>query len=419
MAHSQAEPLKNVDPDHALQLVLAAAAQLGAAHVGLASALGSVLDESVVADRDYPPFDRAIMDGFAVHLAAAGRELPVVGEVAAGQVASAALPHDTVVAIMTGAPCPAGTEAVVPVEAVIQGSGSVRLPPTITPGQNVAARGSECRTGTEILQPGQEVTPLRLALLATVGRTTVRVRRPPTLAIISTGDELVPVASTPGPAQIRSSNGVMLAAMAELCGLKAVTQFHAGDDLDALQAALETVSDHDMIVFIGGVSVGRHDLVPAAIAAYGGQTVFHRVRQKPGGPMLFATKAVGTPGFTARPSQLIFGLPGNPLSAQLGFHRYVRPTIRVSMGLDPRPPASTGRLTDSVTVDGSRSAFRLCRIAPGEMGWQVTPVANRGSADIFAAAAADALARFEPAKEPYLAGSEVRFEWLGHPHAAD
>lgn len=418
MAPARTEPLRNVDPDRALQLVLAAAAPLGAVEVELARALGSVLDESVVADRDYPPFDRAMMDGFAVRVADAGRELPVAGEVAAGHVASIALPHDAVVAIMTGAPCPAGTEAVVPVEAVGEAHGKVRLPQGVTPGQNVAPRGSECRAGSEILMPGQEVQPLRLALLASVGRKAVRVRRPPSMAVISTGDELVTAAATPGAAQIRSSNGPMLAAMATLRGVKAVTQLHAGDELGALRAALEAASDHDMILTIGGVSAGRYDLVPEAIAAYGATTVFHRVRQKPGHPLLFATKAFARPRSNPRARQLIFGLPGNPLSAHLGFHRYVRPAIRVSMGLDPEPPTSAGVLTEPITVSGTRSTFRLCRIQGSETGWQVTPAAERGSADVFAAASADALVRLEPAPDPYPPGSEVRFEWLGHPRAA-
>jgi len=257
-----------------------------------------------------------------------------------------------------------------------------------------------------------------MALLASVGRTTVRVRRPPRLAIISTGDELVPLANTPGPAQIRSSNCMMLAAMAELCGVKAVTQLYASDDLSELRAALMAASDHDMILLIGGVSGGRHDLVPEAIAAYGGTKVFHRVRQKPGEPLLFATKGFAAPSGTPRGEQLIFGLPGNPLAAQLGFHRYVRPAIRVSMGQAPEPPTSTGSLTEPITVGGSRSTFRLCRVTRGEAGWQVTPVGNRGSADVFAAAAADALVRLEPAPEPYPPGTAVRFEWLGHPRAA-
>lgn len=435
--------MKTIDPDHALQLVLAAAsaphavtttpaagsasraslaasaataaaegaaqavgaAPFAAVDVALQRALGKVLDEVVVADRDYPPFDRAMMDGFSVRVADAGRELPVLGEVAAGHVRREALPQGAVLAIMTGAVCPAGTEAVVPVEAVGHGDGVVRLPSAITGGQHVARRGSECRAGTAVLQPGDVITPLRLALLATVGRTTVRVRRPVTVAVITTGDELVQADRTPGPGQIRCSNGAMLAAMAELSGVRVVTRTHAGDDRAELLAALERSAEHDVVVLSGGVSAGRYDLVPEVIAAFGGRQVFHHVRQKPGGPLLFATRG----------RQLIFGLPGNPLAAQLGFHRYVLPAIRLREGHDPTPPGSSGRLTAPVTVRGSRTLFRLCRIARGGAGWQVTPLVGAGSADLFAAAAANALVRFEPTPLPHSAGTEVRFEWLGTP----
>lgn len=392
-----------LDPDAALRLVLEAVTQLEPVELRTEVAVGTVLAETIVADSDYPPFDRSMMDGFAVRLADAGREVAVVGEVVAGGASTDPLPSGAVVAIMTGAQCPQGTEAVVPVEDVADLGGSVRLPLHITPQQNVAARGSECTAGTAVLHAGRLVTPLRLGLLRAVGRTAVRVRPPPTLAVISTGDELVFAGAVPGPGQIRASNGAMLAAMATAAGAAQVRQSYAGDDPEALGVALEQAAGHDVIVLTGGVSAGRYDLVPAAIAAWGGTTVFHGVRQKPGKPMLFAT----------RDRTLVFGLPGNPLAAHLGFHRYVRAALLALMGIDPRPTGARGRLRQPVTVAGSRTVFQLCQVDADDDGWAVTPLAGRGSADVFTAAAANAIVRLEPDGGPYLPGDEVSVEWLG------
>jgi molybdopterin molybdotransferase len=321
--------------------------------------------------------------------------------VAAGQ-AAGRLPLGTVMEVMTGAPCPEGGEAVVPVESVKQGADGVRLPVEIRPGQHIARRGSDCPAGTEVLAAGLPLTALRLAVLATVGGARVPVRPPPTVAIVSTGDELVPSDRAPGPTQIRDSNGPMLATMARAAGAEVVAQGHAVDTPRALQRALAGVADVDVLLICGGVSAGRYDFVPEALTAWGARTLFHRVRQKPGKPMLVATRG----------RQMIFALPGNPLSAHLGFHRYAWPAIRVMMGLNPIGPSATGVLAEEVRVKGERTLFQTCRVHADAGRWLVTPLDTRGSADLFTAAAADALVRLEPSARAHRAGSEVSFEWL-------
>ncbi|MBW7916567.1 MAG: nitroreductase family protein [Trueperaceae bacterium] len=398
-------PATHVGPDRALELVLAAAGRLGVRSVATASAVGSVLAEDVVSDRAYPPFDRAMMDGFAVTVADAGRRVPVVGEVAAGARAAGALEGGTAVAVMTGAPCPAGTQAVVPVEEASAAEDGMTVPAGVVAGQNIAGAGSERHAGAVVLRAGVEITPLRLAVLESVGARRVLVNRAPSLAVITTGDEVVPSGAEPGPTEIRGSNGPMILAMARAAGVVTAVHEHVRDDRLAIVGALVAAGDHDVVVLSGGVSAGRYDLVPGALAAWGAEVVFHKVEQKPGHPLLFATRG----------NQLVFGLPGNPMASHLGFHRYVRAAIRGMVGLDPAPAGDTGRLAEEFRVGGRRTLFQPCLVARDESGWAVTPVRTKGSADLFGAAVANALVRLEPGEEPHRAGTRVRFEWLAEP----
>jgi molybdopterin molybdotransferase len=401
VAEKQLQPERLIGPDRALELVLEAAKRLDAVELDIGDVAGTVLAEDVFADRPYPPFDRAAMDGFAVRVADGGRDMPVAGRVTAGK-ATGILPQGAVVEIMTGAPCPVGTEAVVPIEHVEPGTGGVRLPSGIETGAHITWAGSECEAGARVLAKGELVTALRLALLATVGAARVRVHRRPSLAIVSTGDELVPSDRTPEATEIRDSNGPMLRALAKVAGVETVEHVVAVDELEALLGTLQALDRVDVIVTCGGVSAGRLDLIPDAVAAWGGHTVFHGVLQKPGKPLLFATRG----------RQLVFGLPGNPLSAHICFHRYVRAALLAMMGRDARPSSGTGTLERSVAVRGGRTVFQPCQVAGEGTRWTLTPLATRGSADVFTAAGASAVARLDPSDESYEPGSEVSFEWL-------
>ena len=390
-----------IDPDTALTRVREHAEPLAPRNVPLAEAAGCVLSEPVTADRDHPPFDRSIMDGYAVRVADAGGERPVAFEVAAGAVPEGPLPEGAVVRIMTGAPCPAGTETVVPVEDVTEAGGGVTLPTELVAGRNVMPRGREAAAGATVLPEGSILGPVAVAVLASVGRDSVKVVPRPRLAMLTTGDEIVHVTATPGPGQIRDSNGPMIEAAARLGGWS-IRRDRVPDDEAALRAAIDDAADVDILLLSGGVSAGRYDRVPDILAEAGADAVFHKVTQKPGKPLLFAT----------RPGQMIFGLPGNPLSGALGFHRYVAPAARGLQGLSMDSRLETATLTAPLTVKGGRTHFVPARLAGAGRALVATPCAGVGSADIFTPAEADAYLHLPPGSATYASGSAVDAEWM-------
>ncbi|HIQ21638.1 MAG TPA: molybdopterin molybdenumtransferase MoeA [Planctomycetes bacterium] len=393
-----------IPPDEALRLVCQHAVALAPRDVALEEACGLQLAQPVAADRHYPPFARAMMDGYAVRLGDAGRTVPVVGQVAAGDRFAGAMEPGGCVEIMTGAPCPPGTEAVVPKEHVRRSGSQVSLPGQLRAGQHIAEAGSECPAGRVVLQPGQTITPMAVAVMASFGIVSVRVVPRPSVAIITTGGELVPAASEPGEGQIRDSNGPMLAALARDVALERPSCLHVEDQLEAILDALERSADHNLVLLTGGVSVGTYDLVPAALERYGAEVVFHKVRQKPGKPLLFARKQ----------NQLVFGLPGNPLSCHFCFHRYVAPAAQRMSGKPAPAQALPGTLTAPVEPKAGRTYFVTARAEPGEEGqWLVHPLPTTSSADIFASWPANCYAQVPPGKEPIPAGHVLPFTWIG------
>lgn len=394
-----------IDPDTALRLVLDATPRLAPRACPLVDANGLVLADSLIADRDYPPFPRAMMDGYAVRCGDAGKTVPVVGEVAAGTASSVSVTGGMAVEIMTGAPCPEGTEAVVQKELVEREGDSVSLPADLPAGKNIAPTGVECERGATVLEQGDVLTPLAIACAATFGRSVVSVYPRPSMAIITTGDELVPVDVEPGPAQIRNSNGIMLGAMARNLGIAEVAQAHATDTPESLSHCLTSAANADIIVLSGAVSAGKYDGVPDALAEFGATAIFHKVTQRPGKPLLFAT----------RDRQLIFGLPGNPLSCHLGFYRYIAPAARRMMGIDTPRPVLRGILTDSMTIKGSRTVFQLAVARHESNEWYVLPCKGKGSADMYTAARGNALIRFDPESGEVRGGATVSFELLDPP----
>ena len=399
--------LTMIEPDRALELVLQHARERDPEQRPLADAGGLVLAEAVQADRDFPPFPRAMMDGYAVCAADAGRAVEQVGEVAAGQIPQVEVSAGRCVAIMTGAPCPAGTEAVVKVEDTSVEQGRVQLPDSIPAGQHVAAQGSECPQGQQVLAAGVRVSPLAVAVLASVGQQDVLVVRPPRAAVITTGSELADLGVAPEPHQIRNSNGPMLAAQARRTGwCGPLAMLHAADTLEQLSAALERAGEADVIMLTGGVSMGRYDLVPEALKRLGATTVFHKVTQKPGKPLLLAR----------RDDQLIFGLPGNPLSSHFCFHRYVGPCLAAMAGHPPQPASRPGLLTAPLSVKGGRTKFILARAELRQGDAAVTPMLGKGSADIFTGPTANAYLVIPPGRHELVAGDAAEYQWIGGHH---
>lgn len=391
---------KLLDPDRALDTVLEHVPSGRVQNLPVAQALGLRLAEPLVATLPQPPFNRALMDGFAVKAADAGALVQVAGEIAAGAPAGRALEPGTGVEIMTGAPCPPGTEAVVKVEDTERQGDQIRLPGRVKAGQHLQPAGELCEVGETVLASGSLLSPLGLAAAVACGRRELPVLAPPSIAIVTTGDELGQAGDPLGTAQIYDTNGPMLEAMARRLGVPSPLRLHASDDAAELSQVIERAAEVDLIVLSGGVSMGKYDLVPRILQAVGARKLFHKVRQRPGKPLLFA----------ARGQQLIFGLPGTPLGSHLGLHRYVAAAIRKWMGAPPRPEARTGRLSGPLKADHSRFLFRLVRVEADGGGWRIDPLRWRGSSDVVGPALANAYCRLDPGAGELPAGTELRWE---------
>jgi molybdopterin molybdotransferase len=342
------------------------------------------------------------MDGVAVRVADAGRSVEVRGDAFAGHAAPFAVTPGTAIDIATGAPCPPGTEAVVKAEDILREAGRVVLPERIASGQHLQPAGELRRAGETVAPAGTRLGPLVLAAAVGAGCRQARVRARPSLAVITTGDELRGPDAALDQGLIPDSNGPMLSAMARALGLPPPRQLHATDDTAALARAIDEARDTDMLVLSGGVSVGKRDLVPRALESLGARTVLHGVRQQPGKPLLVAVRA----------SQLIFGLPGTPLGSHLGFHRYVTAAIRKWLGAPSAPARLRGRLGRALRARGQRTLFRLVRAERGEGGWLIDPLEWRGSSDLAGPALANGYCRFEPGEHDVAAGAMLDWEPL-------
>jgi molybdopterin molybdotransferase len=395
-----------ITPDEALHLVVEAVCPLGARDVPLLEACGLQLAQSVEADRDYPPFDRAMMDGYAVRTADAGRRVLVTGEIPAGEYVRREVVEGSCQEIMTGAPCPPGTEAVVPKEDVRRSGDEAALPRHISHGQHIAPQGSECPAGQAVLRPGETVTPMAVAVMASFGIRSIRVTPRPSLGVITTGGELTQSGHDPAPGQIRDSNGPMLVAMAVDMALDEPPHLHAEDTTEAILDSLRKVGSRNIVLLTGGVSVGSYDLVPEAVAALGAEVVFHKVTQKPGKPLMVAK----------RDEQILFGLPGNPLAVHFCFNRYVAAAIRKMEGKPPAADAIRGRLAGPVEPKDSRTYFVTARAERTDDAdtWQVHPMPGVTSADMFASAGANCYVEVPCGGRQLRPGETVTFTWIGN-----
>ncbi|QDV35135.1 molybdopterin molybdotransferase MoeA [Tautonia plasticadhaerens] len=405
----------------ALRAVLDHAAPLPPRRVGLSEALGCALAESVTADRDLPPFDKALLDGFAVRSAdLAGPvpfELEVIEEITAGRVPTRSLGPGQCSAIMTGAPMPDGADAVVMVEDSDRRGARVLLSPRkpVSPDAGRLTRGREMRQGEGLLSPGARLDPVKLGLLASVGHADPLVAPRPVVTIASTGDELVPPDQVPGPGQIRNSNATVLEGLVRASsGLPDVAPI-APDVPEALRAVLSRGLANDVLLVTGGVSAGKLDLVPGTLAELGMTAVFHKIRLKPGKPLLFG---IGPPRADGRPGTLVFGLPGNPVSGVVGFLLFVAPALKALRGLGAEPPeAIPARLSKPFSHRGDRPTYYPARLLDrGEPGGPaVEPLDWAGSADLRTVATADGFASFEAGDRDYEPGTPVPFLPLPRP----
>jgi molybdopterin molybdotransferase len=378
--------------------------------IPLGQALGRVVAETVLADRDYPPFPRATRDGFAVRAADVARPratLELIGEVRAGQAFPGRVGPGQAVEIMTGAALPTGADAVVMLEHAKVAGRSVTVEFAVEPGQHVTARASEACAGQALLEPGRRLGYAELALLAQVGRGALEVYSRPRLGILSTGDEVVDMAAEPGPFQIRGSNAVSLGAQAELAGAAPVPLGNAPDEPRRLRERIEAGLDEDLLVVTGGVSVGKYDLVEAALGELGAEIVFESLAIRPGRPAVFAW-------CRGRP---VFGLPGNPVSTMVCFELLIVPAIDLLGGTAARPLALFPvRLEKPVRLRAPLTHFLPARVSWTDDGPVACEIPWQGSGDVVALAEANCFLVLPSHKFEWAAGDLVevlpRRDWI-------
>lgn len=372
----------------------------------LEEAGGAVLQQIVVADRDQPPFDRVTMDGIALRFAdwqTGQRRFTVIGTQGAGAAALRLAQPDQCVEIMTGALLPEGADTIVPVERITREADEALVeqdyPARV--GQFIHAQGSDRRAGDALLTPGMSISPAAMAVLASVGCAQVTVARPPAIAVISTGDELVDVDQPVAPFQVRASNDRAIATALASRGFDDVTRARLPDNEALLREALEQLhNQHDVLILSGGVSMGKYDYVPTVLATLGVELVLHKIRQRPGLPMWFGVSASGKP---------VYALPGNPVSTLVCLTRYVLPALRRGLGgLEPSaehlPLAETVEFTPNLTY-----LLPVACTSDLEHGGRALPRPTNTSGDFSSLTASDGFVELPRGQDIYPAGFMARF----------
>lgn len=384
--------------------------------VEIGRAPGRVLARALFADRDQPPFTRSTRDGFACIAREASAHMPLTlaGSTRAGDSPAGQLQPGSAWEIMTGAPVPPGADAVAMLEHIEAGNGQIRLAPTrsLKPGENIVAQGAQARKGDELLRAGTAISAAQVALAATCGHSALEVFARPRVAILSTGDEIVPIKSLPGPGQIRNSNGPMLAAMVVAAGGEPWILPNAADNARALDAALTQAMEADLLIVTGGVSAGKFDLVEPALARAGARFHFTGVRIQPGKPLVFGElpkhseghgKGHGAPAHqtpvktklhsTEATHLPFFGLPGNPVSSAVTFLLFAAPVLAMlAGGLESSPRFALAKLASSAeNAKAGLTRFLPAKCTFGSGGGipEVSLVTWQGSGDLAAMALAN------------------------------
>lgn len=393
--------------ESAREMVLAGVEPLDAVEVPLALAAGRVTAESAVTAASVPSFDASAMDGFAVLAADFASEgggsgvaeagLEIVGESSAGTPWTGSLEPGYAVPISTGAEIPSGADTVVKVEDTERQGERVIVKPPVRTGQNIRRRGEIADAGAEILPAGSRIGPVETGLLASAGRDPVPCHCRPTVAIVVTGDELVPAGVPVGPGQIWNSNLPVISAMVRGAHGEVVSAVTIGDTASATKAALEAALQSDLTVICGGVSVGEHDHVKATLSSLGVERSFWGLALKPGRPAWYGTRGISR----------VLGLPGNPVSAMAVFAILGVPLLKALSGDASAGDAGRGRLLSAVGRHPDRTVAAPCRLGQGPDATGLEPIPIKGSHDFVSLAGTMALALVEPGDGNAEAGTEV------------
>ncbi|MGE3142535.1 MAG: gephyrin-like molybdotransferase Glp [Hyphomonadaceae bacterium] len=393
------EALSNARVDEARARMLEAVAPLvRTERLALGEARGRILAEDVIAQRDQPPFAASAMDGYALRAADTPGTLRVIGEASAGAGLARALQAGEAARIFTGAPLPAGADCIAIQEDVTR-EGDMIAAPATAPGRHVRAQGLDFKAGARLLAAGARLDGVALALAAASGAAQLAVRARPRVALLATGDEIVAPGETPGPHQIFESVSFGLAGLIEEWGGEAIRLAARGDDVDALAAAArEGFAQADLLLTIGGASVGDRDLVKPALKTLGLGLDVERVAVRPGKPVWFGTAAAGP----------ALGLPGNPASALVCAHLFLRPILARMLGLAPAARFVRARLAAPLAGNGPREQYLRARLDLDEDGRaRVMPFEQQDSSLLSVFRDANALIRLAPGGAAMAEGALV------------
>jgi molybdopterin molybdotransferase len=383
--------------DDARAQVLAAVRPLPSEDVAVQDALGRVLAEEVVAQRDVPSFANSAMDGFALRSGPAGRALRIVGESRAGAPATVAVGDGEAVRISTGAALPDGADAVLQIELVTLDGDRVTLDDDVEPGRNVRPPGDDVRAGATVLPKGARMGAAEIGIAVVAGRGSVECARMPRVVVLATGDELVAPGGPLGPGQLHNSNAATLAALATQAGARVLRTGVVADTEEATRAAIAAALDEaDLLVLSGGVSVGPHDHVKPALQALGVDEVFWRVALRPGRPTWFGT----------RDDTLVFGLPGNPVSAMVTFMVFARPALGAMQGAPHEPERIVAHLAEAIPRHPDRDECVRVSLRDG----LAVPTGPQGSHQLSSMLGADGFAIVTAGTGSALPGDQVVVE---------
>jgi molybdopterin molybdotransferase len=379
---------------------------LAAEPVPIGSAAGRVTAAPALAVVDLPPFASSSMDGYAVQAADLPGRLPIVADVAAGSPAGRPLAAGEAMSISTGGVVPDGADAVIPIEYVVQRDNEIEAESAIGVGENVRSRGGDTRAGDMVVDAGTRLGAAQIGALAAAGVAEVSCVRRPRVAVLATGTELARPGEPLAPGQVYEANAVMLAAALSASGAEVEILPVVADDEAAHRAALERGLEADVLVTSGGVSVGPHDLVRRIEAELGVEEIFWRVAIRPGKPVSFGVRG----------TTLVFGLPGNPVSALVGCELFVKPGLRALQGVrDPLPQFDMGRLASPLRRNAARDDLARARSSVDHDGTVLEPLTGQESHMIVRSAGADALVYVPRGEGELTAGATVSWLRLGTP----